>query len=289
MENGLINSEAPLFLRGWATARAMPPIDDACMSRATLPPAHAEFALVERDGRLRTWAPDDVRLALAMFATWRRRGYLPSVFVMDVQRHCPELVALAREGLRPAAWRDTRIGISWSAGGGGFPAHADDADVLVVQSQGCRRWRVWDPGTIVDRRALVVGRRGRFVEADVLVARPCTLDVVLEPGDALFIPAFHLHAAESATEGPRGVVASASLVCAALTPYRLLALSGIGDAGLAAATSGDDAAWFARLADPVSGCSPRACYAEQLRLPVLAAHRAALDAGISRLVGEHAS
>ncbi|MBL6735452.1 MAG: cupin domain-containing protein [Shewanellaceae bacterium] len=77
-------------------------------------------------------------------------------------------------------WRIDDLMISYAAPEGGVGAHIDQYDVFILQGQGRRRWRV--------------GHRGNYQAAagnglDLIESfEPC-IDVVMEPGDLLYIPA----------------------------------------------------------------------------------------------------
>lgn len=83
-------------------------------------------------------------------------------------------------------------------GGGarGFAYHHDTHDVFVLQVSGRKHWRVFPP--VLDLPLPSQPRSG-----DALVAADATplLDVVLEPGDALYLPRGYVHAA-STTDDP---------------------------------------------------------------------------------------
>lgn len=76
-------------------------------------------------------------------------------------------------------------------GAQGFRMHYDTHDVLVLQVEGRKRWRVWDgePVARPTRRTPWVGKMTPEGEPHVMV---------LEPGDALYIPRGLLH--DAATE-----------------------------------------------------------------------------------------
>ncbi|HEY6795012.1 MAG TPA: cupin domain-containing protein, partial [Kineosporiaceae bacterium] len=77
----------------------------------------------------------------------------------------------------------------------GFGAHYDVHDVFVLQVAGMKRWIIHDPVLSHPRRDQPWTDRRPAVEAAATTAP--LLDVVLRPGDALYLPAGFLHAAES--------------------------------------------------------------------------------------------
>ncbi|MGH3647416.1 MAG: cupin domain-containing protein, partial [Micromonosporaceae bacterium] len=77
----------------------------------------------------------------------------------------------------------------------GFATHYDTHDVFVLQIAGTKRWRVHPP-VLVDPLA---GQpwEGRTEEVAATARGPATLDAVLEPGDALYLPRGWLHSAQA--------------------------------------------------------------------------------------------
>eukprot|EP00892_Ulva_mutabilis_P012077 jgi/Ulvmu1/9241/UM005_0341.1 len=73
----------------------------------------------------------------------------------------------------------------------GFAPHFDDVDVYVLQAEGRKRWRVYAP---LPGHALPRYSSRDFVESEV---GACMLDVVLAPGDLLYLPRGTIHQAEA--------------------------------------------------------------------------------------------
>ena len=86
--------------------------------------------------------------------------------------------------------------------------HTDTQDVLLVQSTGRKRWRVYRPPPPEKTPALDPFARGKgtdhmeFVEADLLI------DTVMEPGQVLFIPAGFPHTTDTILEPVEDAIAS---------------------------------------------------------------------------------
>ncbi|WP_370461524.1 cupin domain-containing protein [Micromonospora sp. Llam0] len=84
------------------------------------------------------------------------------------------------------------------AGSRGFATHYDTHDVFVLQTEGRKRWRVHDP-VLIDP----LPQQTWSGRADEVVARSGSapaLDVVLGPGDALYLPRGWLHSATAQQE-----------------------------------------------------------------------------------------
>ncbi len=81
----------------------------------------------------------------------------------------------------------------------GFSAHYDIHDVFVLQIAGEKRWIVHEPTFEAPLRSQPWTERRADVERTVVEQRPL-LDVVLRPGDALYLPRGFIHAAEALGE-----------------------------------------------------------------------------------------
>ena len=77
----------------------------------------------------------------------------------------------------------------------GFATHYDTHDVFVLQVDGTKRWRIHPPvlPDPLERQAW----GGRAEEVGATAQGPAALDVVLAPGDALYLPRGWLHSAEA--------------------------------------------------------------------------------------------
>ncbi|HEY3007653.1 MAG TPA: cupin domain-containing protein [Micromonosporaceae bacterium] len=81
------------------------------------------------------------------------------------------------------------------AGNRGFDAHYDTHDVFVLQVAGRKRWRVHEPVRSDPLERQPWG--GRVDEVGAVAAGQPVLDVVLEAGDALYLPRGWVHAADA--------------------------------------------------------------------------------------------
>jgi lysine-specific demethylase/histidyl-hydroxylase NO66 len=84
------------------------------------------------------------------------------------------------------------------AGNKGFATHYDTHDVFVLQVGGAKRWRIHPPvlRDPLERQAW----GGRADEVGATAEGPAALDVVLSPGDVLYLPRGWLHSAEALGE-----------------------------------------------------------------------------------------
>ncbi|MEV8503241.1 cupin domain-containing protein [Actinoplanes sp. NPDC051475] len=84
------------------------------------------------------------------------------------------------------------------AGNKGFATHYDTHDVFVLQVDGSKRWRIHEPVLPEPLERQAWG--GRADEVGAVAEGPAALDVVLAPGDALYLPRGWLHSAEAQGE-----------------------------------------------------------------------------------------
>jgi hypothetical protein len=83
-------------------------------------------------------------------------------------------------------------------GNQGFATHYDTHDVLVLQVDGRKRWRVHEPVLPEPLERQAWG--GRADEVSAVAAGPPAIDVELRPGDALYLPRGWLHSATATEE-----------------------------------------------------------------------------------------
>jgi ribosomal protein L16 Arg81 hydroxylase len=158
-----------------------------------------------------------------------------------------------RETLPPGPnWRNDDVVATLSTPGSGIGFHAGHEDGYVVQLAGSRHWRVWHPDVLSDDYRWFLLGRGED-EYAVVQERPQgepLLDVRLEPGDIMYLPALFPH--EGITIGES---VSASVAWRGFSPYSLLRrfagaeITGALDRAAEAAPS----AFFGLLPDPEAG------------------------------------
>ena len=125
-------------------------------------------------------------------------GYTTSMFIVNRLWHplgdlCRELGADLGFPLRTNMYltpRDAK----------GFLPHSDSHDFFITQMAGVKRWRVYRSPVYLPTRDMELGKvPGRDIDAAVLAAPPL-LDVVLRPGDVLYVPRGFIHEAETSDE-----------------------------------------------------------------------------------------
>ena len=78
-------------------------------------------------------------------------------------------------------WRYDDLMVSFATNGGGVGPHFDNYDVFLVQSSGERRWRVGAKGDTNNQQTMINGLR-HLDEFESII------DVIMQPGDILYIP-----------------------------------------------------------------------------------------------------
>ncbi|NNJ72410.1 MAG: hypothetical protein HKP09_04430, partial [Enterobacterales bacterium] len=91
-------------------------------------------------------------------------------------------------------WRLDDIMLSYAADQGSVGPHVDAYDVFLIQTHGKRRWQVADSSTSYDSYVTECG-------LNLVTAFEPVLDVVLEPGDILYLPPNVAHHGISEGEG----------------------------------------------------------------------------------------
>ncbi|MFC4701255.1 cupin domain-containing protein [Glaciecola siphonariae] len=115
-----------------------------------------------------------------------------SLLVQGVDRYMPEVGALSDKVKRLGHWRMDDVMVSFSSPGAGVGPHIDQYDVFIVQGKGSRRWQVGLPNAHENLTPHPLLKQiSEFTP---------TIDEVLEPGDAVYIPPKHPHNGVALTE-----------------------------------------------------------------------------------------
>lgn len=126
------------------------------------------------------------RLDAARFAMLARQGV--SLIAEPLDRHVPALAALCAD-IRAAVPEDIKAGaIATTGAGGAFKLHYDPEDLVILQIEGTKRWRIHGPPVENPVRGMA--------ERAPPQGEP-VFDQVLGPGDLLFVPAGHWHQCEN--------------------------------------------------------------------------------------------
>lgn len=108
-----------------------------------------------------------------------------SLIVVPIEAFVPPLAALC-ENLRAHVSEQVKLGVIVTSGtGGAFRLHFDPEDLIILQIEGTKRWRVYGPP--VPNPVVGMPPHQPPEEAEPI------LDEVLRPGDLLFLPAGNWH------------------------------------------------------------------------------------------------
>jgi cupin superfamily protein len=112
-----------------------------------------------------------------------------SIVVHGVEAYLPSFSGLCADIAARMGERVTAGVIATTGDGGALRLHYDDADLVILQIEGAKRWIIQDDPVIYP----VPGMRKYRVEND----KAPKLDVVLEPGDLMLLPGGYRHHCEN--------------------------------------------------------------------------------------------
>jgi lysine-specific demethylase 8 len=134
------------------------------------------------------------RIALGDFLSRLESDQHPGLYVTTSLDHfLPELLAELAPPIycRQAGWRRSRLWIG--AAGTVSPLHRDIAHNLILQLEGKKRFWIWSRSEKLDSHPLFSGL-GNFSRVDPETRElPRRIEVLLEPGEALFLPSLWWH------------------------------------------------------------------------------------------------
>jgi lysine-specific demethylase/histidyl-hydroxylase NO66 len=121
-----------------------------------------------------------------------------TLVLQGLHRNWPPLIDFTRE-LSQAVGHPLQVNAYLTpAGSQGFATHYDTHDVFVLQVDGRKHWRIHEPVLPDPLERQPWG--GRADEVSAVADGPPALDVVLAPGDALYLPRGWLHSAQAQEE-----------------------------------------------------------------------------------------
>ena len=116
-----------------------------------------------------------------------------TLLVQTLDFWVPEINELLKQFKFIPRWRFDDVMVSYATDGGGVGPHFDNYDVFLLQTEGERRWRVGAKGDLQDNVTIIPG----------LCHQPTVnpvIDVIMQPGDILYIPPETAHWGESIGE-----------------------------------------------------------------------------------------
>jgi|SRR5215472_11913906 len=111
-----------------------------------------------------------------------------SVIATRIEPHVPQLAALCADMREHIRERIFATAIATTGRGGALKLHYDAQDIVVVQTTGSKRWKIYD--------CPVASPVNGMPEQSPPQSRPI-FDDTLRPGDFLFLPAGHWHHCEN--------------------------------------------------------------------------------------------
>lgn len=109
-----------------------------------------------------------------------------SLLIQAVDHWVPEVADILEAFDFLPQWRLDDVMVSYAPKGGTVAPHYDFYDVFLIQGEGQRRWQV---GQVCDSNSPLIPD----TSVKILTEFEPLLDVVLEPGDILYVPAKHAH------------------------------------------------------------------------------------------------
>jgi len=182
--------ERPLIVRGLLSAEELEtfcPLTPADVLDLSCEPA-AVSRLVRESGGESPWelrhGPFDHSELPELDETGSAEDSLWTVLVNQVDRAVPEVEALRdRVADFVPRWRVDDVMVSYAKAGCSIGAHVDNYDVILLQGRGSRSWSFQLAGRSCADEVLVEGASVR-----VLTHFSAEAEVVLQPGDALYLP-----------------------------------------------------------------------------------------------------
>lgn len=108
-----------------------------------------------------------------------------TLLVQGVENYLDEAQALLDQFRFIPKWRTDDLMVSFSVPDAGVGPHLDQYDVFIIQGKGRRRWQIGEPGNFQEHTPHPQLRQ--------ITGFTPTIDVVLEPGDMIYIPPGHPH------------------------------------------------------------------------------------------------
>jgi len=112
-----------------------------------------------------------------------------SLIITPIDGHVPALAVL-RDSIRARVSEQIKVGVIVTTGrSGAFKLHFDPEDLIILQVEGRKRWRVFGPPVINPIAGMTI--------PEPPPEDAPLFDDVLEPGDLLFVPAGNWHRCEN--------------------------------------------------------------------------------------------
>lgn len=164
------------------------------IARGEYPRGLADFRLVKESVNIRAeqWLTKNKADKSNIVDIAKVEGFLAdgySLVVTPIQPYIPSLTALC-ENIASQLSEQIKVGVVVTTGSGGaFKLHYDPEDLIILQVEGTKRWRIYGPAVPNP----VIGMPKPPPPAETAPI----FDEVLQPGDLLFLPAGNWHHCEN--------------------------------------------------------------------------------------------
>lgn len=138
-----------------------------------------ESRLVQHNPEQDSWQLQHGPFKASTFKKLPKENY--TLLVQAVDHWVPEVAALRHAYHCFPQWRFDDVMVSYAVKGGGVGPHTDQYDVFLIQGLGRRRWQVADASIDVLPNPAVSALRQ-------VMPFPASMDVIVEPGDVLYVP-----------------------------------------------------------------------------------------------------
>lgn len=138
-----------------------------------------ESRLIIQDSQTRKWSIEHGPLEQSRFSSLTESHW--TLLVQSIDTWLPETQQLLDYFRFIPRWRFDDIMVSFATGKGGVGPHADNYDVFLIQGIGERHWKVGAKGDTSKAKTVIDGM-SHLQEFTPII------DVVMQPGDMLYIP-----------------------------------------------------------------------------------------------------
>ena len=138
-----------------------------------------ESRIVAQNKKTDEWTTEHGPFDQHHFETLEKYNW--TLLVQSIDSWIPETQSLVKLFKFIPRWRFDDVMASYATDKGGVGPHSDNYDVFLIQTSGKRRWRVGQKGQLPKEKELVQGMRH-------LEEFQPVIDVVMEPGDMLYVP-----------------------------------------------------------------------------------------------------
>ncbi|GAA4365404.1 cupin domain-containing protein [Kangiella marina] len=138
-----------------------------------------ESRLIQHNSQQQRWQLSHGPLDETTFETLGEENW--TLLVQSLDYFHPPLQTLTRACNFLPRWRLDDIMVSFATANGGVGPHLDKYDVFLIQGEGQRRWRVG----FQDQKVSSINPHPQIAQVEPFEA---TIDVIVNPGDVLYIP-----------------------------------------------------------------------------------------------------